>query len=300
MKLHHIMIFALALNAQQPSLQAMERVRGLYTTTAEIMKKNRSNRLVFVAAHDSLWLTKHFLWLGVNVNTQCTEASKCQHTSLAQAANNGNPAMVQLLLPCLRTSLAHAANNGNPVMVQLLLGKGAEVNVFNVSGDTPLMEAARKGCVGSVRALLGAGAWVDVENLHYETAISLAITGLHPQVVKILLEVGASIDGSIGSQLAFLSSFQLSGLLGEIGKLGETLEVMNNHKQTIANLINVQLAKREFCVVEEEQGKLDAVSKFVNIINECLWGDNLLGLMGRNDAAFGPVNSNFPSPNIQD
>jgi ankyrin repeat protein len=72
-----------------------------------------------------------------------------------------------------------------------LLGRGADANVQNKEGMTPLMIAAQLGWVEGAERLLGSGAKVDLSNKRGETPLILAVQMRHLSMVRMLLGKGA-------------------------------------------------------------------------------------------------------------
>ena len=90
------------------------------------------------------------------------------------------------------TPLWVATTAGSAPMVAKLLEARADPNVAPDTGGTPLMIAARQGNVAAVRALLAHGADMNAtEGAQGQTALMWAVARQHPQVVQVLLEVGA-------------------------------------------------------------------------------------------------------------
>ena len=81
--------------------------------------------------------------------------------------------------------------------MHLLLQAGANVNVANVNGQTPLMAAARNGHIGAVRLLLEAGADVNAANAKGQTALMGAAQSGHIEAVRLLLDADASTAGAL-------------------------------------------------------------------------------------------------------
>ncbi len=92
------------------------------------------------------------------------------------------------------TPLTVAMANRSGAFVSFLLGKGADPNIADKSGDTALITAARSGYFEGVDAMLDAKANVDAANRQGETALIVAVQGRFGQVVKRLLEAGADAD----------------------------------------------------------------------------------------------------------
>ncbi len=93
-----------------------------------------------------------------------------------------------------RTPLLIAAQKGYPDMVMLLLENGAEVNVADARGNTPLIFVAHKiGNVEITRRLLEKGAAVDAQNGVGETALMYAAWRGYPDIVQLLLAHDADV-----------------------------------------------------------------------------------------------------------
>lgn len=78
--------------------------------------------------------------------------------------------------------------------MRFLFGQGADINVANNSGDTPLMMAARSGFAEGADALLARGAQVDKPNRLGETPLIIAVQQRNLTLVKLLAERGANPD----------------------------------------------------------------------------------------------------------
>jgi ankyrin repeat protein len=92
------------------------------------------------------------------------------------------------------TPLHEAATVGNAEMLTLMLEAGGDANAAFGEGETVLMTAARTGDVESVRVLLTHGADVDAcEHWHGQTALMWAAIENHADVVQALIDAGASI-----------------------------------------------------------------------------------------------------------
>ena len=76
----------------------------------------------------------------------------------------------------------------------LLLNNGADPNLSNRAGDTPLIAAARVGYKAAAEWLLARKAKVDETNRMGETALIIAVQQRHKDLVKLLLDKGADPD----------------------------------------------------------------------------------------------------------
>ncbi len=93
------------------------------------------------------------------------------------------------------TPLMLAIDNLSPKMAAVLLEHEADPNAALWSGVTPLMAAARTGVVEIVDALLEAGADVNAHDpRRSQTALMWAIAFAHPDVARGLVEAGADVN----------------------------------------------------------------------------------------------------------
>jgi uncharacterized protein len=88
-------------------------------------------------------------------------------------------------------ALLAAARTGHAGTVRDMIAAGANVNVKDEHGNTPLIEAARNGHDDVVRALLAAGADAKARNDDRKTALMLAAQNSHEDAVRALREAGA-------------------------------------------------------------------------------------------------------------
>ena len=81
--------------------------------------------------------------------------------------------------------------------MSLLIQNGAEINLADSTGASPLCTAASKGALGVVSALMEAGAeiQIDAQDTDGCTALHHAALHGHREVADVLLAGGA--DGSI-------------------------------------------------------------------------------------------------------
>jgi Flp pilus assembly protein TadD len=82
--------------------------------------------------------------------------------------------------------LLGAADEGNTSRVKVLLSKGADVNVKNKDGYTPLLISAFNGHTETVRLLLAKGADVNVKTNKGHTALMSAENEGHAEIVELL------------------------------------------------------------------------------------------------------------------
>ena len=88
-----------------------------------------------------------------------------------------------------RTPLHIAAKKGYADVVMFLVESGAEVNITDTGGNTPLILIIHKtGNLAVARRLLESGAVVNAQNRTGETALMYAAWRGHPGIVELLLE----------------------------------------------------------------------------------------------------------------
>lgn len=143
-------------------------------------------------------------------------------TLLSHAAENGNEAVVKLLLgmgkadidsrdTSGRTSLSRAAENGHEAVAKLLLEMGkADVDAKDTYGQTPLRWAAENGHEAVVKLLLEMGkAEVDAKDIYGQTSLWQAARNGHEAVVKLLLKTGkvkVDVKDTYGQTLLLLAA----------------------------------------------------------------------------------------------
>lgn len=91
------------------------------------------------------------------------------------------------------TPLWAAGQNGSDAIAALLLEAGADPNLALWSGETPLMVASRSGFPEVASQLLENGANAEARGTRDQTALMWAVAEKHPDVVKVLLEHGADV-----------------------------------------------------------------------------------------------------------
>ena len=91
------------------------------------------------------------------------------------------------------TPLSRACTNASAALVTLLLDAGANPNTAIATGETPIMTCASTGNVDAVRALIAHHADVNAkEPSQHQHALMWAASERHPDVVRLLLEAGAT------------------------------------------------------------------------------------------------------------
>jgi ankyrin repeat protein len=160
----------------------------------------RDLRLIDASRRDDAPAVKTLLASGADVNARSGDTS----TALHWAAQNDDltvadalirkGAKVNAVTDLGITPLWIAASNSSTAMIDRLLQAHADPNIAPQTNGTPLMIAARLGNADAVKALLDHGADPNAkEASHGQTALMWAVSGRHPDVVRLLLAAHADV-----------------------------------------------------------------------------------------------------------
>ncbi len=124
------------------------------------------------------------------------------------------------------TPLMLASANGDDAFVSLLLKAGADPNKTSLEGEAPIMLAARTGKLDCIESLLGQGADPNAtESWEGQTALMWAAAEGHATVARRLLEAGA--DAGSRSK-AGLSAFDYAARQGKINVVRSFLQAKSD------------------------------------------------------------------------
>ena len=115
-------------------------------------------------------------------------------------------------------ALLAASGKGDNAKVSELLGQGANVNVQNDAGSTPLIEAVYNNHIETVKLLLEKGA--DPNARKKDGATALGFAKQYPPIVELLKSKGATIESNQGLDIALLDT---AGK-GDLAKAKELVE----------------------------------------------------------------------------
>ena len=96
---------------------------------------------------------------------------------------------------CGYSAVHIAAMNPDIRVIELLVGRGADVNVTDVCGNTPLCCAARENTLEMVRYLVSLGNDPLLENLNGDNLLTIAACNPHKDVPEYFLRQGVDIEG---------------------------------------------------------------------------------------------------------
>lgn len=191
---------------------------------------------------------------------------------LFKACGCGNITLVNVLLKYLTqeqinrqnnmgaTALWIASCNGNLDIILSLLQKGANPNISNFKGDSPLIPACQKGYVSIVEALLEAGASLECYNKNRDNPIILCCRNGQNKILEVLLkfllkEKGKEIVNSLlndMSNCAQIDGFNPILAAAEVNKVecikvlysfGSNIDIKtSNFNQIIKNATPLHLA----------------------------------------------------------
>ena len=116
-------------------------------------------------------------------------------TPLELAGAHGHLAVAALLRPIspISDTLFDAIDAGNLERMQQLLDEGADLQVLDRTGSTPLHRTARAGHADIGRALRADGAEVNTGTPEGTTPLHATVRGGHAEITEVLLSAGADV-----------------------------------------------------------------------------------------------------------
>ena len=182
---------------------ALEVVKMLVIAGAgvNVTNDNGSTCLILAAHYGHTETVRYLMCLSeVDVN----HGNKYSSSALDFAAHQDHPDVVRVLIDAGadidtnndgHSPLHLASRSGALEVVKMLVKAGAGVNATDGNGRTCLIDAAHYGHTETVRYLVGLPE-VDVNyrGMCSETALHCAVNQGHPDMVQVLIDVGADID----------------------------------------------------------------------------------------------------------
>jgi ankyrin repeat protein len=125
-----------------------------------------------------------------------------------------------------RTGLHIAADRRDAGWLAYLLNRGANPNIADKNGVTPLMRASQLGFFDGIQALVRKGARVDAANSTGETPLILAVHRRDTAMMRVLLAAGADPDRTDNSGRSARDYAELGGrgstVLAELARHDES------------------------------------------------------------------------------
>ncbi|VUC24921.1 unnamed protein product [Clonostachys rosea] len=152
-----------------------------------------------------LEMTDLLLEKGANIEAVDSEQLR---TPFYLAIEHGNPRVAERLLdPDEFTALSMAARHGYSQTLELLIELGADIELLDARGESPLITAANYGHLETAEILLKKGAHVNWEDYDGWTPLAIAARRGYSELVRLLLERGA--DQSIKTKQGASCSFSV-------------------------------------------------------------------------------------------
>lgn len=141
------------------------------------------------------------------INEKLLDETLSAITRLGAEAINAVDAIGQT--PLLALTRQWDAGNDKALVLSALLRAGADVNIPNRLGQTPLYWVARAGDDESISVLLGHGASVDTRTSTGDTPLMIAVLLRNEDAVRQLLKAGADplLENAIGKSAASMSEY---------------------------------------------------------------------------------------------
>jgi uncharacterized protein len=133
------------------------------------------------------------------------------------------------------TPLLLAARSGHSELVRFLLGRGAEIDRTNVAGSTALLRAVEANQTQTAQELLLAGADPNIANTKGVTPLTAAAFNGNDQLVNVLLAEGAAAeatDRTGRSAIVYAAAKGFTGIVGALLDHGVAVDSRDAHQLT--------------------------------------------------------------------
>ncbi|PKB14561.1 ankyrin repeat protein [Novosphingobium kunmingense] len=142
---------------------------------------------------------------------------KKEGNEVTDALEKGSPNLVNTRdVTTGETALHLVTQRRDLTWMQYLIGKGANVNVRDARGQTPLVVASNFSFVEGVELLVARGARVDESNNAGETPLITAVHNRNLALVRVLLKANASPTRADNSGRSALDYAAIDGKNGTI------------------------------------------------------------------------------------
>ncbi len=138
-----------------------------------------------------------------NFAPDMNQANEEYKTALHVAAELGHPAMVGILLSCGADANVQDEFGNSPLMLALpqqdlevikLLLIDSDVNLPNIDKEVPIIISALHGRKDQMRLLIENGAEVNGQDIHQETALMMAAMRGDHDAAKVLIDAGGDVN----------------------------------------------------------------------------------------------------------
>ena len=159
------------------------------------------------------------------------------------------------------TALMVAASWGHVDVCRLLLERGVDVNAADEGGDTALHEAVRADELDVAEAL---GEWpgvdLDAKNKHGCTPLHVASHNGNGAMTKLLIRLGASVNGPKGEMRGGYSALHVAAANGSSSSLSALLESGANIRHVASESNIHRTASGTALELAEANGQRDAAA----------------------------------------
>jgi len=115
---------------------------------------------------------------------------------------------------------------------QFLLQEGANPNIADNRGRTPLIAAAQIGFIEGVQALVDAGARMDIANETGETPLIAAVHSRNIELIEVLVKAGADPDRADNAGRSARDYASMPGVSGRVLNAIERSEANSDATET--------------------------------------------------------------------
>lgn len=142
---------------------------------------------------------------------------KKEGNEVTEALEKGSPNLINTRdVTTGETALHIVTQRRDLTWMQFLIGKGANVNIRDVRGQTPLTVASNFSFVEGVDLLVARGARIDDTNNAGETPLITAVHNRNLALVRVLLKAGANPTRADNSGRSALDYAAIEGKSGTI------------------------------------------------------------------------------------
>ena len=170
----------------------------LHSRHIELMTAKNEAWYAYFKAYDALYpkTIEDILWIMAKVGHTQLVAPLMNLSKVTRTCIHLQPIMMNVNFGGRgETQLHHCARKGIiSSVIRLLSIRNINVNVKDVSGNTPLHWAARNGHVEITRLLLQNGAEVNAKNNYGNTPLFCAAENGHIDILHLLVENGANLE----------------------------------------------------------------------------------------------------------